>query len=126
MKDVHRLGAPLIVVLAVGLAACASTPSSAPTTMTRPSRPPTSTIEPGQGVISGFADSCSGLMEHVHVKVLLYRGPRLVSSETIRSGAGFRFSVVPGSYRVMADHRSVRVTVRAGRTATASLLSVCL
>jgi hypothetical protein len=82
--------------------------------------------EPGQGVISGFADSCSGLMEHVHVKVLLYRGPRLVSSETIRSGAGFRFSVVPGSYRVMADHRSVRVTVRAGRTATASLLSVCL
>jgi hypothetical protein len=94
--------------------------------VTRSSRPPTSTIAPGDGIISGFADSCSGLMEHVHLKVLLYRGPRLVASETIRSGARFRFSVAPGPYRVMVDHRSVRVTLRAGRTETASLLSVCL
>ena len=120
------LSSVVVVVLAIGLAACTSVSSSAPKTTTPSSNAPTGITKAGTGVIAGYADSCSGLMEHVHVKVVLYRGTKLIASETVRSGASFRFSVTPGSYKVRADHRSVQVTVRAGRTVTASLLTVCL
>jgi len=122
----RRFGSAVVIVLAIGLAACTSVPSNAPKTTTHSTNPPTGITRVGKGVVAGFADSCSGLMEHVHVKVLLYQGARIVASVTVRSGARFHFSVAPGSYRVMADHRSVQVMVRAGRTVTASLLTVCL
>ena len=114
------------VALVIGLAACTSVSSGASKTTTRSSSAPTGITKAGDGVVTGFADSCSGLMEYVHVKVLLYRGRKMVASETVRSGARFHFSVAPGPYRVMTGHRSVRVSVRAGQSVTASLLTVCI
>jgi hypothetical protein len=120
MGAVHGLKVVTFLVLALALAACASaTPSS-------PDSTAISVPAGSHGVITGFADSCSGLMEQVHVKVRLYSGRSLVASETIRSGARFRFSVRPGAYEVMADHRSDEVAVTAGHTVSASLLMVCL
>jgi hypothetical protein len=122
MTVVRKLGAVTIVVLGICLASCSSTPIGSKPPRTSNSGTASST----KGVISGFADSCSGLLEHTDVKVLLLSGHSLLATETIRSGADYRFSVRPGSYRVMADHRVDKVVVRAGHTTTASLLAVCL
>lgn len=119
MRAVRTRGAVTAVLLAIGLASCASAPAG-------PLTPGGVTIGSQKGAVSGFADSCSGLMEQSHVRVLLYSGRRLLATETVRSGTGYRFVVAPGSYRVMAGHRVDEVEVRPGRTTTASLLMVCL
>lgn len=112
----HFRGALLCLALAVCLASCSSSPVHSSGTAA-PS---------GKGTVTGFADSCSGLKENTFVKVVLYDKHRLVASETVRSGTRFRFSVAPGSYLVMVEHRFDSVEVRAGTAVTASLLMVCL
>jgi hypothetical protein len=59
------------------------------------------------------------------VKVSLYSGSRRLVSETIRSGAKYRFSVTPGAYRLVGWWRSKAVTVRAGDVATVNILNLC-
>lgn len=75
------------------------------------------------GVVTGVTYACQGLAlpsgEVLHVKVGLYSGPSLVASETVRSGAKYRFSVPPGSYRVTGWWGSKGVAVRAGHRVTA-------
>jgi hypothetical protein len=81
------------------------------------------------GVVTGVAYACSGLPPVVtgrqKVKVSLYSGSRRLVSETIRSGAKYRFSVTPGAYRLVGWWRSKAVTVRAGDVATVNILNLC-
>jgi hypothetical protein len=81
------------------------------------------------GVVTGVAYACSGLPPVVtgrqEVKVSLYSGSRPVASQTIRSGAKYRFSVHPGTYRLVGWWRSRAVTVRAGDVATVNILNLC-
>lgn len=81
------------------------------------------------GVVTGVAYACQGLAlppgEVLHVKVSLYSGPSLVASETVRSGAKYRFAVSPGSYRVTGWWGSKGVLVQAGRTVNASFPDYC-
>jgi hypothetical protein len=125
MGMVRILKIVILIVVAFALAACAPTTRGLPGA-TSNSTPKGGSSASHDSVVTGFADSCSGLMEHVDVKVRLYSGQRLMATETVRSGARFRFSVHPGSYRVMADHRFDDVTVTAGHSVNASLLMVCL
>jgi hypothetical protein len=111
---VRKLVAVAMVVLAMTLAACTA-----------------STVRPS-GVVTGIADACGGLITtHVspHVKVRLYSGPSLVASETTRSGATFRFSVAPGSYRVAGGPGEAPkvVVIRTGAVVTDNIpdLNVC-
>ena len=103
----RKLVATVPLVMALILAACATTAT---------------------GVVTGYADACQGLVvpthRTLHVKVSLYSGSNLVASETIRSGARYRFSVAPGSYRVVTWHTQ-DVVVRAGQTVTANFPNVC-
>ena len=110
MSTVRKL-ATVVVVTALSLAACT-----------------TSTAKP-TGVVAGVAYACSGLPPFVtgrqEVKVSLYSGSGAVASETIRSGAKYRFSVHPGTYRLVGWWRSKVVTVRAGDVATVNILNLC-
>jgi len=110
MSTVRRFGAVAMAVLALTLAACA-----------------TSTVKP-TGVVTGFVDACVALQvptsKPLHVKVVLYLGQTLLASETVRSGATYRFVVAPGSYRVAA-WRSEDVVVRTGQTVTVNFPDIC-
>jgi hypothetical protein len=59
------------------------------------------------------------------VNVSLDSGSSVVASATIRSGATYRFSVVPGDYRVTGWWGSRRVTVSAGRAVTVNFGNLC-
>jgi hypothetical protein len=107
---VRKLGVIAMVVLAMVLAACT-----------------TSTVRP-TGVVTGFADSCGGPAGSgsSHVKVRLYSGPSLVASETIRSGARYRFKVAPGSYRVNGPGAAPKVVaIRANYVVTDNIPDLC-
>jgi CubicO group peptidase (beta-lactamase class C family) len=108
---VSELSVVALVVTALTLAACT-----------------TSTVKP-IGVVTGVAYACQGLAlppgDVLHVKVGLYSGPRLVTSETVRSGAKYRFSVSPGVYRLTGWWGSKGVIVRAGNTAFANFSNAC-
>jgi len=107
MTTVSMLAGVAMVIMVLALAACT-----------------TNTI----GVVTGYADACQGLVvpthTTLHVKVNLYSGSNLVASETIRSGARYRFSVAPGSYR-LTTWRSQDVVVQAGQMVTVNLPNVC-
>ena len=81
------------------------------------------------GVVTGVAYACQGLAlppgDVLHVKVGLYSGPSLVASETVRSGAKYRFSVSPGSYRVTGWWGSKGVTVPADHRVTTDFFDTC-
>jgi hypothetical protein len=64
--------------------------------------------------------------EVLHVKVSLDSRSTVVASTTIRSGARYRFSAVPGEYRVTGWWGSRSVAVRAGRAVTANFASDCV
>ncbi len=114
------------LALALGLAACSS-PSS--TTLTPPSfsSPTTAAGTPSVGVVTGIAEPCEGPVADrtVHVKVRLYSGSALVSTETVRAGAEYRFSVSPGPYLVTGWWGSKPVVVRAGRVVTFDVVDNC-
>jgi CubicO group peptidase (beta-lactamase class C family) len=88
----------------------------------------TSTAEP-TGIVTGLAFACSGLPPFVtgrqEVRVRLYSGSRRVASETVVSGARYRFSVSPGLYRVTGWWGSRIVAARAGRTVTVNFMNYC-
>jgi hypothetical protein len=133
MSTVRKLGSIAMVVLAITVAACTSSTASPPTsttTSTRPpptSLPPTSKFVPAMGVVTGLAEPCTGPPTDLpsHVKVQLHSGLTLVASQTVRSGARYRFSVVRGSYRLTGWWGSEDVTVRVGHTVTANFLDTC-
>ena len=85
-STVRKLGSVAMVVTALTLGACVRS-------IARPT-----------GVVTGIVDACQGLAlptgESLPVKVSFYSGSGLVASETVRSGAKYRLSVTPGSYRV--------------------------
>jgi hypothetical protein len=114
---VRKVGAVAMVVLAMTLAACGRSRTVPPTTQS------------GLGVVSGYADACAGpqpVKPNSHVTVLLYAGPSLVGSETIRAGATYRFSVPPGSYRVIGPGEAPKVVVtQAGRVITDNIPDMC-
>ena len=127
-----RLRVAALVVLGLTLAACTSSttpPPTSATTSTRPpsTLPPTSTFVPTVGVVTGLAEPCTGppTYQPSRVKVQLHSGLTLVASQTVRSGASYRFSVVPGSYRLTGWWGSEDVTVRVGHTVTANFLDTC-
>jgi hypothetical protein len=49
-----------------------------------------------------------------------------VASETVRSGAKYRFSVPPGAYRLIGWWGSRDVKVRAGHVVTANFMNTCV
>jgi hypothetical protein len=116
MPVVRRLGAIATVVMTLMLTACT-----------------TSTVKP-TGVVTGFADACVGLVlagsTLPRVTVLLYSGPTVVASTTAKSGAMYRLSVAPGSYKVETQqvgfhYRPKVVVVRAGHSVTADFPDYC-
>ena len=86
------------------------------------------TTLPPTGVVTGVAYACEGAYiqpgKALHVTVSL-QGPEAVASETVRSGAKYRFSVPPGTYRLVGWWGSKAVTVRAGDVATVNILNLC-
>jgi hypothetical protein len=112
MSTVRKLGVMVMVVLALTLAGCT-----------------TSAVRP-TGVVTGVADACEGHPvppgEILHVKVSLDSGSSLVASTTIRSGARYRLSVVPGEYRVAGWLGSRSVAVRAGHVVTVNFENICI
>ena len=111
MSLVRRLVTVITMLMTLSLAACT-----------------TSTVRP-TGIVTGVAYACSGLPPVItgrqKVKVSLFSGSKPVTSETIRSGAKYRFSVHPGTYRLVGWWRSRAVTVRAGDVATVNILNLC-
>ena len=111
MNMVGKLATVAVVLMALSLGACTST-----------------AVKP-TGVVAGVAYACSGLPTVVtgrqKVKVSLYSGSRPVASVTVRSGAKYRFSVTPGTYRLVGWWRSKVVIVRAGHVATVNILNLC-
>ncbi len=111
MSVVRKLATAAMLVMAMSLSACT-----------------TSAVKP-TGIVTGVAYACSGLPPVVtgrqKVRVSLHSGSRPVSSVTIRSGARYRFSVTPGTYRLVGWWRSKAVTVRAGDVATVNILNIC-
>jgi hypothetical protein len=109
---VRKLGVIAMVAMTMTLAACT-----------------TSTVRP-TGTVTGIADACQGLAispgEVLRVSVSLDSGSNVVASTTIRSGARYRFSVVPGEYRVTGWWGSQSVAVRAGHVVTAKIRNVCI
>jgi len=122
-----------VVVFALTLAACTSSIAPSPTSSSTSSRPaPTtvpapSTVITSVGVVTGMAEPCTGPAAYLptHVKVQLHSGLMLVASQTIRSGARYRFTAVPGSYSLTGWWGAVRVTVRAAHTVTTNFLDTC-
>ena len=112
MSTVRKLGMAVMVGLTMTLAACT-----------------TSAVRP-TGVVTGVADACVGHPvppdEVLHVKLSLDSRSTVVASTTIRSGARYRFSIVPGEYRVTGWWGSRSVAVRAGRAVTANFASDCV
>ena len=112
MIPARNLVVVAMVVIVLSLAACT-----------------TSTAKP-TGVVTGVAYACQGLVlppdDVLHLRVSLYSGPSLVASETVRSGAKYRFSVPPGPYRVTGWWGSKGVTVRAGHRVTANFFDICV
>jgi hypothetical protein len=93
----------------------------------------TSTAGP-TGVVTGVDYACVGLVlagsTLPRVTVLLYSGPTVVASTTAKSGAMYRFSVAPGSYKVETQqvgfhYRPKVVVVRAGHSVTADFPDYC-
>ena len=92
----------------------------------------TSTVKP-TGVVTGFAYACVFVQVESalpRVTVLLYSGPTVVASTTIKSGAKYRFSVAPGSYKVEAEqvgfpYRPKDVVVQAGHSVTTNFPDCC-
>jgi major membrane immunogen (membrane-anchored lipoprotein) len=109
---VRKPGVTVMVVVALMLGGCT-----------------TSAVRP-TGVVTGVADACEGHPvppgEVLHVKVSLDSRSTVVASTTIRSGARYRFSAVPGEYRVTGWWGSRSVAVRAGRAVTANFASDCV
>ncbi|MGA2806136.1 MAG: hypothetical protein ABSF89_17415 [Acidimicrobiales bacterium] len=93
---------------------------------------PTRTIPKPTGIVTGVVQACVGVavtageIRHVKVKVSLYSGSKRVASETVRSGAKYRFSVSPETYRLTGWWGSKDVTVRAGRTVTDNFWNLCV
>ena len=111
-RDLLRaLAGPPLGVLALGLAGCT-----------------TSTAKP-TGVVTGVAYACEGAVlppgTILHVTVSL-QGSAAVASETVRSGAKYRFSVPPGVYQMIGWWGSRRVIVRAGHVVTANFMNTCI
>jgi hypothetical protein len=125
MTVVPKVGAVVMMLLSLMLARCTGSiaPSSAITTTT------TATSLRTTGVVTGVAYACSGLPAVItgrqKVRVSLHSGSRPVSSVTIRSGARYRFSVTPGTYRLVGWWRSKTVTVRTGDVATVNIVDYC-
>ncbi len=121
----RKLGAIAAVAMTLTLAACTS--SAVPPTTTTTSTATTSIRL--TGVVTGVAYACSGLPTVVtgrqKVKVSLYSGSRPVASVTIRSGAKYRFSVTPGTYRLVGWWRSKAVAVEGDHVATVNILNLC-
>jgi hypothetical protein len=117
-----RLRVLVLTVLGLTLWACSASQSVPPTTQN------------GLGVVTGLTGACQThfpvRLAHPKMKVGLYLGPTFVSSETVRSGDTYRFSVAPGLYHVAmllnGNAFSVgagrRVTVAAGRKVTVDLV----
>ena len=93
----------------------------------------TSTTRP-TGVVTGVANPCVGLVlagsALPRVTALLHFGPTVVASTTIKSGAKYRFSVAPGSYKVEAEqvgfpYRPKDVVVQAGHSVTTNFPDCC-
>ena len=93
----------------------------------------TSTVKP-TGVVTGFADACVGTAltgsALPRVTVVLYCGATVVASTTVKSGAKYRFSVRPGSYKVEAQqagfqYRPKGVVAMAGHSVTANFPDYC-
>jgi predicted small secreted protein len=110
MITVRKLGVIAVSVVALTLAACGTARTVPPTTQNG-----------GEAIVTGFAGPCVAYVQNPPsvVTVRLFSGPSLVTSVRIRSGGRYRFSVVPGPYRVEVAARSVDIAVGAGRSATA-------
>ena len=109
----------LLVSLALLLALAACTTTSSPS-------PSTSTAVATVGVVTGAADTCTGVASPRNIRdvtVQIFDGRTLISSETLRSGADYRFSVAAGRYRLTNGYGLVdSVVVRPGRTTSADLV----
>ena len=113
----RKLALLVSLALLLALAACTSTSASSPGT---------STGEATVGVVTGAADTCTGVASPRNIRdvtVQIFTGRTLISSETLRAGADYRFSVTPGRYRLRNGYGLFdSVVVRPGRTTTADLV----
>jgi hypothetical protein len=118
----RKLGAVVMVVLALGLAGCTTTTARL------------------TGVVTGDAYPCVGEPETVNsprvtVTVLLYLGGKVITSEAEGPRYSYRFTAAPGRYTVTFRQRVGTVStqpdppkgvvVRAGRTTTANIGALC-
>jgi CubicO group peptidase (beta-lactamase class C family) len=81
------------------------------------------------GVVTGVAYACEGavLLPGTILRVTVsLQGSGAGVSETVRSGAKYRFSVPPGVYQVIGWWGSRRVIVRAGYVVTANFMNTCI
>ncbi len=127
---VRKLGLVVMIVSAVTLGACSSTPATSPSSSSRPSstsRATTTTMKPAVGVVTGIVQPCTGLASFApsHVKVQLYSSSTLVASDTVRADAKYRFSIAPGSYRLKGWWGFRTAVIRAGRTLTVNFPDLC-
>jgi len=132
MSAVRKPCVMAIVVVALTLAACTTT-TVGPQTSTSSTSTTTTTqaTRATAGVVTGVAQRCLGLPpppnKTLYITVRLYSDRSLVASVTIRSGARYRFSVIPGSYRVnVQPYFPKPVVVRTGRVVTANFYNYCL
>jgi hypothetical protein len=114
----RRWTVPLALVAAVALGGCGGLTAA------------TKAETPHPGVLAGTAGECSGLPDQpAHpVRVIVYRGSRVVENQTKLGSHPFRFSLAPGKYRVTTDQSyviPVNVVVHSGVVAHASVFADC-
>jgi hypothetical protein len=129
MADHGAFSGGIAVVVTVILFACA--PARQPAPSARASQMP-----PSLGTVAGYIDPCYSIPPPIPPPyysgtVVAVQGGTTVASETVGPGTGYRFSLVPGGYRLVAyntpdqNNRWVDVTVVAGHITTRDIPNTC-
>jgi len=119
-----------MIAVALCLAACTLSSSPSASTPSRPSSTSpatTNTTEPRVGIVTGIVQACTGPTSRVpvHVTISLYRGQYLVKTDTVRSGATYRFAVKAGTYVETGWWGFKGVVARAGHVLTVNFSAAC-
>ena len=115
----------MAIVVAVILFACSPAPS-----------PRGSPVPSNLGTVAGYIDPCYGIPPptsppYYSGTVVAVHNGGTVASETVATGSGYRFSLVPGGYRLVAhdtpdqNNRWVDVRVVAGRITRRDIPNTC-
>lgn len=126
----HRVfSGGMALVVTVIMCACAPARQAAPSARA-------SQLPPSLGTVAGYIDPCYGIPPptsppYYSGTVVAVQGGTTVASETVGTGSGYHFTLLPGGYRLVAhntpdqNNRWVDVTVVAGQITRRDIPNTC-